>query len=152
VKPPPRDCPCHSGLRYNACCAPFHEGAREAPTPEALMRSRYAAFALGLGEYLVRTLASTHPDLGTPREELARALGRARAQQRFVGLRILSATTSPAGDEGEVLFYARIFERGADRSFAERSTFVREADAWRYAAGEIVPKTELPEAYADDGR
>jgi SEC-C motif-containing protein len=65
----------------------------------------------------------------------------ARQQQRFVGLRILSATTSPAGDVGEVLFDARIFERGADRSFAERSTFVREAGAWRYAAGELVPRT-----------
>ena len=45
----PRDCPCHSGLRYAACCGPLHEGAREADTPEALMRSRYAAFARGLG-------------------------------------------------------------------------------------------------------
>ena len=31
------------------------------------MRSRYAAFALGLGAYLVRTLATSHPDLGLPR-------------------------------------------------------------------------------------
>ena len=73
MRPPPRDCPCHSGLRYKACCAPFHDGAHEAPTPEALMRSRYAAFALGLGEYLVRTLPSTHPDLEKPRDELTRA-------------------------------------------------------------------------------
>jgi SEC-C motif-containing protein len=130
-------------LRYNACCAPFHKGAQEAPTPEALMRSRYAAFALGLGEYLVRTLASTHPDLAQPRAELARALGQARAQQRFVGLDILNATTSPAGDQGEVLFYARIFERGRDRSFAERSAFVREAGAWRYQSGELIPPSAL---------
>jgi SEC-C motif-containing protein len=109
------------------------------------MRSRYAAFALGLGEYLVHTLASTHPDLGQPREELVRSLGRVGARQRFVGLRILSASTSPAGDTGEVLFLARIFERGADRSFAERSTFVREAGGWRYQAGVLVPESELPD-------
>jgi len=109
------------------------------------MRSRYAAFALGLGEYLVKTLASTHPDLEVPRDQLTRTLGMACARQRFVGLRILSASTSPAGDKGEVLFYARIFERGADRSFAERSTFVREAGVWRYVTGELVPRTELPE-------
>jgi SEC-C motif-containing protein len=145
VKPPPRDCPCQSGLRYKACCGPFHDGARDAPTPETLMRSRYAAFALGLGEYLVKTLASTHPDFEVPRDQLTRTLGMACARQRFVGLRILSASTSPAGDKGEVLFYARIFERGADRSFAERSTFVREAGVWRYATGELVPRTELPE-------
>jgi hypothetical protein len=51
-----------------------------------------------------------------------------------------------------VLFYARIFERGADRSFAERSTFVREAGAWRYAAGELVPRAELPEDVDHPGR
>ena len=109
------------------------------------MRSRYAAFALGLGEYLVATLASTHPDLELPRDELVRGLGRVHLQQRFVGLRILGASTSPAGDAGEVLFYARVFERGADRSFAERSAFVREAGAWRYQAGVFVPKADQPE-------
>lgn len=116
------------------------------------MRSRYAAFALGLGEYLVKTLSSTHPDLEAPRGDLVRALGMACTRQRFVGLRILSATTSPDGDKGEVLFEASIFERGADRSFAERSTFVREAGAWRYAAGERVSRTELPEDVDRRGR
>ena len=38
------DCPCHSGLRYSACCEPFHQRAAIAETPEKLMRSRYAAF------------------------------------------------------------------------------------------------------------
>ncbi len=116
------------------------------------MRSRYAAFALGLGEYLVKTLASTHPDLEAPRDELARTLGMACTRQRFVGLRILSATTSPDGGSGEVLFYARIFERGADRSFAERSSFVDEAGAWRYERGERVPRSELPEDVDDPRR
>jgi len=116
------------------------------------MRSRYAAFALGLGEYLVKTLAVTHPDLESPRDELTRTLGMACSRQRFLGLRVLSAKTSPGGDKGEVLFYARIFERGADRSFAERSTFVREAGAWRYQTGELVPSTELPEEVGSPDR
>lgn len=119
------------------CCGPFHKGIEEAPTPEALMRSRYAAFALGLGEYLVRTLASTHPDKALPGPALARELSRARVRQRFTGLRIVRAAS--AGDAGEVLFLARVFERGTDRSFAERSTFVREGGGWRYASGELVP-------------
>ena len=55
------------------------------------MRSRYAAFALGLGEYLVATLASSHPDLELPREELVRDLSRAKDRQRFLGLRIVRA-------------------------------------------------------------
>jgi SEC-C motif-containing protein len=134
---PPRDCPCHSGLRYAACCAQFHDGTEEAPTPEALMRSRYSAFALGLGAYLVKTLAAEHPDRALPDAEHARELSRAKERQRFLGLRVVE--TSSSGDVGEVLFVARVFERGVDRSFAERSTFVREDGAWRYARGVMVP-------------
>ena len=105
------------------------------------MRSRYAAFALGLGDYLVRTLASSHPDRGRPLQELARDLSRARERHRFTGLRIVRAATS--GDCGQVLFLARVFERGIDRSFGELSTFVREVGAWRYASGEPVTLEEL---------
>jgi SEC-C motif-containing protein len=134
MRKPPRDCPCHSGLRYAACCKPLHQGQREAETPEALMRSRYSAFALGLGAYLLKTLAADHPDRADPEAE--RALARARAAQRFLGLTILEA--SAEGDRGVVLFRARIFERGVDRSFAERSRFRREGGAWRYEGGDIV--------------
>jgi SEC-C motif-containing protein len=101
------------------------------------MRSRYAAFALGLGEYLVDTLATSHPDRQLPREELVAELSHAKDRQRFLGLRIVRAE----GDE--VLFEARIFERGQDRSFAELSTFVREDGRWRYASGRILSLQEL---------
>ena len=144
MKAPPRDCPCHSGLRYPVCCAALHIGALEAPSPERLMRSRYAAFALGLGAYLVSTLATTHPDLALPREALLRELSRARERQRFLGLSILSATSTPP--TGEVLFYARVFERGADRSFAELSQFVLEGGRWKYASGVARPRALLPAA------
>src|SRR5262249_49728903 len=139
---PPRDCPCFSTLRYGACCAPFHRGERTAPTPEALMRSRYAAFAIGLGDYLVDTLSAEHADRTHPRNELVRAYGQARNKQRFMGLRIVDASEN--GPTGEVLFVARIFERGADRSFAELSHFVREAGGWRYADGTLVTREQLP--------
>lgn len=139
---PPRDCPCFSGARYLACCAPLHRGEREAETPAILMRSRYAAFALGLGPYLVRTLAKDHEDLALPRAELVRALSEARHRQRFMGLRILHEACD--GDAGEVMFHARIFEKGIDVSFAELSQFVREGNAWRYSSGILVPGAELP--------
>jgi SEC-C motif-containing protein len=130
----PRDCPCFSGLRYVACCAPLHRGETEAATPEALMRSRYAAFALGLGDYLVRTLTTDHPDRALDGAALARQLSQARERQRFLGLRIDEAWTE--GDRGVVAFFARIFERGKDCSFEERSSFRREDGKWRYAGGE----------------
>ena len=98
------------------------------------MRSRCAAFALGLGEYLVDTLASSHPDRDLPREALVTELSHAKDRQRFLGLRIVRAE----GDE--VLFEAHIFERGQDRSFAELSTFVCEDGRWRYASGRVAER------------
>ena len=106
------------------------------------MRSRYSAFALGLGAYLVRTLSESHPDAALPREELARTLSRAKEKQRFTGLRILHSAA--VDGRGEVLFFARIFERGQDRSFAELSDFTRENGGWRYASGITLPKAKLP--------
>ena len=98
------------------------------------MRSRFSAFALGLGPYLVDTLATGHPDRALPRETLERELSRVRVTQRFTGLWILHATRGEA-ERGQVLFHARVFEDGRDRSFVELSDFVREAGAWRYASG-----------------
>jgi SEC-C motif-containing protein len=100
------------------------------------MRSRWSAFAVGRGDYLYDTLATSHPDRQAPREAATRELSRARDTQRFLRLSIVNATS--AGDEGEVLFVARIFERGKDKSFAELSRFEREDGAWRYASGALV--------------
>jgi SEC-C motif-containing protein len=107
------------------------------------MRSRYGAFSLGLGAYLVKTLAHDHPDRALPREAYVLSLSRVRERQRFLDLVVLHASVE--GDQGEVLFYARVFERGVDRSFAELSSFRREDRAWRYATGVLVPAEQLPE-------
>jgi SEC-C motif-containing protein len=142
MAPTPRDCPCHSGRRYGACCAPFHRGEAEAPAPGALMRSRYAAFALNLGPYLYRTLAATHPDRARPEAEFLLELARGRRPLRYVGLTLLHEAAE--GDAGEVLFFARLFEKGQSRSFAELSSFRREGPGWRYAEGLLLPEAALP--------
>ena len=49
------NCPCCSGKSYEECCKPFHIGKKHAPTAEALMRSRFSAFAIPNGEYLMET-------------------------------------------------------------------------------------------------
>ena len=49
------ECPCGSGLGYEACCGKFIGGNAHAPTAEALMRSRYAAYALKKADYIVQT-------------------------------------------------------------------------------------------------
>jgi SEC-C motif-containing protein len=52
-------CPCGGhpapGTAYAACCGRLHDGGQVAETAEALMRSRYCAFAVGDEDYLLRT-------------------------------------------------------------------------------------------------
>ncbi len=103
------------------------------------MRSRYAAFARGEVDYLAATLCADHPDRT---ETAAEDYRKAREGMRYLDLAILE--TSMDGDVGEVLFYARIFERGVDRSFVELSGFVREEGQWRYASGVMVRTEDLP--------
>ncbi len=144
LKPPPRLCPCHSGRTYDACCAPYHRGLREPPDPTALMRSRYAAFALGEAEYLLRTLDAAHVDRALPRAELLRSLRGTRERLRYPSLVILDSRRTEGG--GEVLFAAGVVERGKDQSFVELSDFAHDGAGWRYVSGILVPRAELGRA------
>ena len=68
-----RRCYCGTPGSYEECCARWHSGPERlmAPDAEKLMRSRYSAFVLGLGDYLMDTWdPSTRPatlDLNEPR-------------------------------------------------------------------------------------
>ncbi|TDX84032.1 YchJ family protein [Epilithonimonas xixisoli] len=48
-------CPCCSGKSYEDCCHLYHTKEKFPPTAEALMRSRFSAFAIPNGEYLWET-------------------------------------------------------------------------------------------------
>ena len=50
-------CPCGSSKSYSQCCEPFLTGKVNPATAEALMRSRYTAFAKGEIGYIKTTLA-----------------------------------------------------------------------------------------------
>lgn len=132
-----------SGASYDACCARYHAGEQHllAPTPEALMRSRYSAYALGFTDYIRDTWhASTRPT------ELARF----DAADKWLGLEI-KGEPRPNGDEGFVEseykkldegfveFVARSKPKGGGAAIRlhERSRFVREGGRWFYVDGDI---------------
>ncbi|WP_435127993.1 YchJ family protein [Actinacidiphila sp. bgisy144] len=115
-------CPCGLAARYGECCGALHAGA-PAPTAERLMRSRYAAFAVGDTAYLLRTwAAATRP----PDLDLDPAV-------RWTGLDILGSTGGSAfHTEGTVEFRARYRLDGRDGEQRENSRFVREGGRWVY--------------------
>jgi SEC-C motif-containing protein len=53
-----QSCFCGSGILFNQCCQPIIEGTQRAMTADALMRSRYSAYAIHKVDYLI---ATTHP-------------------------------------------------------------------------------------------
>jgi SEC-C motif-containing protein len=104
------------------------------------MRSRFAAFALADGEYLWRTLHPDHEDRAQPKDEVVRSLRDAARAYKYMGLTILDAR------DDRVLFRARIFQKGHDRSFAELSLFARDADGWRYVSGQMRPAQDVTQS------
>ncbi|GAA2404534.1 YchJ family metal-binding protein [Streptomyces glaucosporus] len=120
---PAAPCPCGLPAPYADCCARFHRGPASAPTAEALMRSRYSAFAVRDREYLLRTW---HPGTRPGELELDPAL-------RWRRLEVLSTTGgSPFHTEGTVAFRAHYTERGREGVLEEHSRFTRHGGAWVY--------------------
>jgi SEC-C motif domain protein len=133
--PSAADCPCSSGRPYRSCCGPFHRGEREAPDPEALMRSRFSAFAKKEAAYLYRTLHPDHEDRARPEADVLRDIRVSASSCRYLGLTVLDR--SEADEEGiaRVRFRARVFAKGRDLSFVELSEFAHDGEGWRYLRG-----------------
>ena len=140
---PPPPCPCTSGLPYRDCCARYHRGA-EPPDAEALMRSRYSAFAEREVDYLWRTLHPEHPDRSRPHLDVLRELRAAASARKYPRLHVLDRQLSPPSGTSVVLFYARVFEKGKDHSFLERSEFRHDGTGWRYLSGTAHVPSALP--------
>lgn len=130
-------CPCGSGRRAKACCGPILDGLA-APTPEALMRSRYTAYATGAAGHLMRTCAPDSPHHGADPIAWRAELQGWCAAVTFDGLTVFEASTD--GDRGAVRFHARLHRGTTDLSFSEASRFVRRDGRWLYLDGEMSPE------------
>ncbi|MFE7973332.1 YchJ family protein [Streptomyces shenzhenensis] len=117
-------CPCGVGA-YDGCCGRYHRGVKNAPTAEALMRSRYAAFVRGDVGYLLRTW---HPRTRPVRLELDPGL-------RWTGLEVLGSTDGSAFHTAGTVTFRASYRGG---SLHERSRFERVDGAWVYVDGEFL--------------
>ncbi|WP_094763398.1 YchJ family protein [Luteococcus japonicus] len=125
-------CPCGTGRAFAECCGPYLDG-HPAPTAEALMRSRYTAFALAgrhasAANHLWRTWhPSKRPEDVTP-----------DPGQAWEGLVLTEVVDGDEDDEaGEVAFTARWRRGRAHGVLTERSFFVRRAGRWVYFDGDV---------------
>lgn len=125
-------CPCGSEKPYEACCEVYHKH-HNAPTCEALMRSRYSAFVFGLVDYLFETTHPSHRSK-TLKEEIAfTCKGLA-----WTGLSVLETWQGGLSDKvGKVSFRATFVQEGREDVHVEHSRFKRFGKAWMYVDGKV---------------
>lgn len=128
-------CPCGLAREYAQCCGRYHAGALhlQASTPEALMRSRYSAYAMGLRQYVLDSWhASTRPE----------HMARFESGVKWLGLTVKRCWTVST-DEGFVEFIARSRAPGGGpaQRMHEVSRFTRVDGRWQYL-GAVDSKSE----------
>lgn len=124
-------CPCGSELNYEACCEPIILGTAPAATPEALMRSRYTAYAR---QELAHLKESLHPDSRTDYDEA----GAQRWAEGSEWLQLEVVSSSGDEKEGLVEFIATYRRKGVKHVHHENARFVRHKDRWYYMDGGMV--------------
>lgn len=121
------NCYCGSGILFRNCCERYISGNQKAPTAEALMRSRYAAYATHSADYL---LATTHPSQQkyyTKKDMLNWAVS-----NQWLKLEIIAVT------ENTVEFKAYYSDKlNQNQIHHEKSTFKFENGNWFYLDGEF---------------
>ena len=121
-------CPCGSNVEFDQCCGPLLAG-QPASSPEALMRSRYTAFAKTDIDYLASTLAPEALE-GFSRED-----SQSWAEQaQWLGLEVRKAE----GDQVE--FVARFRLNGKAHIHHELASFRQVDGVWKYVDGVQDPK------------
>ena len=126
------DCYCQSGKTYATCCQPLHQGT-SAATPLSLMRSRYSAFVLNLGDYLWHT---HHPDFRGDLTPAKLSVENTDWQK----LDILLHCYRQGYPQGWVEFKAWFRNSQQQLQFLhERSHFLFEQGRWWYADGLFQP-------------
>lgn len=125
-------CPCCSGKEFAECCEPILKGA-SAPTPEALMRARYSAFATGDVDFLHDSCC------GPARKEFRReSVQQWVDSSEWLGLEIHSTEGGGEADsEGMVEFTAVYKVKDHEYRHHEHATFHRVDGAWRFYDGKV---------------
>lgn len=124
-------CPC-GPKPYENCCGPYHEGKALPPSPEALMRSRYSAFAKNNMSYLRETMQGPalakwkEPSDPTPVE--------------WISLEVLSSEIDKHDSTlGRVEFIAHYRVNNQDQHLHELSEFKKIDERWFYTDGKHIP-------------
>ncbi|WP_312751021.1 YchJ family protein [Epilithonimonas hominis] len=122
-------CPCCSEKSYQDCCEPYHRKEKFAPTAEALMRSRFSAFAIPNGDYLWETTSPNKRQFHNKKD-----LQEWGEINEWTKLEIIN---KPSTNKVEFKAYY-IDEEGNPHVHHELSQFKTIQNRWFYVSGEFL--------------
>lgn len=122
-------CLCGSGLAYSQCCGAFHSGEKIPATAEALMRSRYSAYALRDSEYLQATwVLNKRP----------KSIDFSKENVLWQRLEIIATKQGGLKDSKGVVEFKAYFEQaGEEHVLHEISRFTKLNGRWFYSDGTL---------------
>lgn len=129
-------CPCGSALEFSTCCEPIINSQNDASSPEALMRSRYSAYATNNVNYIFDTYALSTQKLQSIAEISAWA-------NSTKWLKLTINDTSDDSTYPTVSFTAYYLNGNDYCSMSECSRFVKENGKWKYLDGEVTEHQDI---------
>jgi SEC-C motif-containing protein len=124
-------CICGSNKNFEECCEAVILGKRDAVSPEELMRSRYTAYVLGNGAYLVKSSIKQNRH-----EEDIDLIEEFSKNVKWLKLEVLHVSQQEL--KGEVEFKAYYLENSDIVLLHERSEFEKHDGVWEYASGKFI--------------
>ena len=122
-------CACGSTRKYIQCCGQYIKRGEQPTSAEALMRSRFTAYFLSDGDYLLKFWhTSTRPaELNLDDDKFT-----------WNSLEVISTSAGKSQDKkGTVEFIASYTEQGKKQQIHEVSRFVKENSQWFYVDGVV---------------
>jgi len=127
-------CPCGSNIKYKKCCQVFHKG-KIASTSLELMKSRYSAYVLSDAKYIMKTTHEDNTDYSKDFSNWSVDILEFCNQGEFKSLKILDLID---GDKiSFVKFHVELFIHGEDKSFTEKSKFLKHNNQWCYHSAQF---------------
>ncbi|WP_282122795.1 YchJ family protein [Algibacter mikhailovii] len=122
------NCYCGNLKDYVNCCEKIHKDLTNAKTAEQLMRSRYSAFVLANGDFLMKS----HHSKTRPTSEKKAIIAWAKSVN-WIKLEIIDTTMGLENDtNGTVTFNAYFYQHGKVDVIHEKSAFKKENKHWKY--------------------
>lgn len=100
------------------------------------MRSRYAAYALCMPNYIIQTTHPKNPQFNDNTKEWIQEISTFSSHMQFKDLKILEVQENR--EFATVAFFAHLFQGKKDASFIEKSYFEKVEGKWLYRNGEFI--------------